>query len=171
MSEHVLPKLLCDEMLQRLGRWLRAAGYDTEIAMDAEPDYELLKQARREGRYLLTRDQKMLEFRNASETVILLAANSLDECAQALSEQLNIDWLAQPFSRCMVCNTEFIDASLQQLADLSLVRTEHVNAAFYCPNCRQVFWDGSHVKRMRTHLHDWAARFSGRAITVSPVGV
>lgn len=168
MSEPELPKFLCDEMLQRLGRWLRAAGYDTVIAMDAQDDYELLKQARREGRYLITRDQKIMEYRKASETVILLVADSVDECAQILSEQLAIDWLAKPFTRCMVCNTELIDATPQQLAGLSLVKTDHINAAFYCPECRQVFWEGSHVKRMRTHLHDWASRFSGHAINVTP---
>ncbi len=168
MSEPELPKFLCDEMLQRLGRWLRAAGYDTEIAMDAEPDYELLKRARRDGRYLITRDRKIMEFRNAAKTVILLDADSLDECAAALSQQMDIDWLAKPFTRCMVCNTELIDATPQQLAGLSLVKTEHINAAFYCPSCRQVFWEGSHVKRMRTHLHDWASRFSGHTIKVVP---
>lgn len=167
MTESALPKLLCDEMLQRLGRWLRAAGYDTLIAANGEDDYTLFKQAQREGRYFITRDQEIMTFRKAAETVILLDAESLDDCAQTLSEQLQINWLAKPFSRCMVCNTELIDASPQQLAGLSQAKIDHVDAAFYCPRCRQVFWEGSHVKRMRSHLHDWAVRFSGGEMNVA----
>jgi len=159
MTDSVAPRFLCDEMLQRLGRWLRAAGYDTEIAANAESDYELLKQAIRDKRYLITRDKKMQEFRRASGTVILLDAESLDGCAEKLTQQFFINWLYKPFSRCMVCNTDLIDASPAQIADLSLASKEHIDAAFYCPSCRQVFWDGSHVKRMRTHLQDWAERF------------
>ena len=34
-------RLLCDEMLARLGRWLRAAGYDTEIATGGASDRAL----------------------------------------------------------------------------------------------------------------------------------
>ncbi|MDH5178436.1 MAG: Mut7-C RNAse domain-containing protein [Gammaproteobacteria bacterium] len=170
MAETELPKILCDEMLQRLGRWLRAAGYDTVIAGEAEADYELLQRARREGRYLITRDQGMLSYRNAADHVILLTADSLDTCAESLTEKLHINWLAKPFTRCMVCNTELIDATPQQIAGLSLVKEGHIDAAFYCPNCRQVFWDGSHVKRMRTHLYDWASRFSGIEISVVPNG-
>lgn len=48
------PGFLVDEMLQRLGPWLRAAGYDTRIATHAEADYYLLRQAIDEGRLLLT---------------------------------------------------------------------------------------------------------------------
>lgn len=47
----VPPKFRCDEMLQCLGSWLCAAGYDTLIAKDAEADYQLLRQAIDEGRY------------------------------------------------------------------------------------------------------------------------
>ena len=57
------PALLCDRMLIRLGRWLRAAGYDTEIAADAIADRLLLDHAIREGRLLLTRDRKLAEHR------------------------------------------------------------------------------------------------------------
>ena len=55
-------------MLQRLGRWLRAAGYDTLIARNAESDYELLRQALDEGRLLITRDRELAKHRRAAGT-------------------------------------------------------------------------------------------------------
>ena len=52
-------RFLCDEMLVRLARLLRAAGYDTYLAAGGEPDAELIKTARREGRILITRDKRL----------------------------------------------------------------------------------------------------------------
>lgn len=34
-------KFLCDHMLSRLGKWLRAAGYDTEIIVSSISDHEI----------------------------------------------------------------------------------------------------------------------------------
>mgnify|MGYP001115281489 CR=1 FL=1 len=159
-SDSDIPKFLCDEMLQRLGSWLRAAGYDTVIAKDAVDDYLILRQAIEEGRLLITRDRELALHRRAKGTVILLEADGLEACAAALSEQVPVDWLRAPFTRCMNCNTPLIDATPQQIRSLPLKNKEHIDAAFYCPECKQVFWDGSHVKRMRKHLTDWADRYS-----------
>lgn len=154
------PKFLCDEMLQRLGRWLRAAGYDTLIARDAEADYQLLRQAIDDGRLLITRDRELVEHRRAAGTVVYLECDNLEQCAAALSAKVTINWLREPFSRCMNCNTPLTDATPQQIRNLPLKQKAHIDAAFYCPACNQVFWDGSHVKRMRKHLTDWAAKYS-----------
>src|SRR5689334_350075 len=40
-EEHEL-RLMCDEMLLRLGRWLRAAGYDTAFAAGGADDAALI---------------------------------------------------------------------------------------------------------------------------------
>lgn len=154
------PRFLVDEMLQRLGRWLRAAGYDTVIATDASPDYYLLRQAIDEGRLLITRDRELSQHRRAKGHVILLTADSLEACARELSEKFPIDWQHDPFTRCMVCNTPMQPASPQQLESAPEDVQQLVDAAYYCPCCNQVFWDGSHVKRMRHHLDDWQRKFS-----------
>ena len=51
--------LFCDEMLARLGRWLRAAGYDTAIAEGGMPDTALIARCVTEPRVLLTRDRHL----------------------------------------------------------------------------------------------------------------
>src|SRR3977135_3678526 len=52
-------RLYCDEMLTRLGRWLRAAGYDTAIAENGMPDAALIARCVAEDRILLTRDRHL----------------------------------------------------------------------------------------------------------------
>ena len=154
------PRFLCDEMLQRLGRWLRAAGYDTLIANNSESDYQLLRQAIDSGRLLITRDRGLLEHRRAEGTVICLESEVIEDCAAELSHKLHIDWLYHPFSRCLNCNSLLIDATPAQIATIPHGEKESIDAALYCPECRQVFWEGRHVHRMRHHLEDWAGRHS-----------
>ena len=154
------PKFLVDEMLQRLGRWLRAAGYDTLIAQNAQADYYLLRRAIDEDRLLITKDNELAMQRRAPGTVILLEGESIDDHARQLSEQLGIDWTHKLFTRCMVCNTPLIPASAEQIANMPQMAKQKHAAAYYCKQCNQVFWDGSHAKRMRTHLSDWQHKYS-----------
>ncbi len=146
------PRLLCDEMLMRLGRWLRAAGYDTGLANNGESDRELFQRARREHRHLLTRDRKLLEYRHADGTVILLRGNALDEQVRELGQRLPIDWLYRPLSRCLVCNTPLEDGAP---AGLPIPDDIDRNTLRHCPACGRVYWQGSHSRRMRRQLEAW----------------
>jgi uncharacterized protein with PIN domain len=149
------PALVCDEMLKGLGRWLRAAGYDTCIA-EGQSDRELIAETRSSGRILLTRDRKMAEFRHADECVLVLAANSLGACVSELKSRLAIDWLLAPFSRCLCCNRPLLPArpGVHDRVPASVLRE---NRLFWrCPDCGRLYWQGSHVRRMRTRLEQWA---------------
>ncbi len=149
-------RFLCDEMLQGLGGWLRAAGYDTLIEDSGATDRQLLEQARREGRLLLTRDRKLLEHRGAEATVVLLEGNSLEACAIELAQRLSLNWLHQPFSRCVRCNTPLRDAPPRHRLRLPLsLRLRHASIR-YCPRCEQAYWAGSHVRHMQHKLSGWA---------------
>jgi len=144
-------------MLQRLGSWLRAAGYDTFIEQDGRADYALLQQALKEDRLLITRDKKLLEHRRAPGTVVLLECDGLDDCAHDLSRKLSLDWLYQPFVRCMVCNTLLRPASNEQLSSLPEKIQRQIGDPVYCSVCNKVYWDGGHVDRMRKRLEKWQA--------------
>jgi hypothetical protein len=52
-------RFLCDEMLRRLGRWLRAAGYDAVIAAGGLPDRALAARCAKEDRILLSEDRHL----------------------------------------------------------------------------------------------------------------
>jgi uncharacterized protein with PIN domain len=147
-------RLLCDEMLKGIGRWLRAAGYDTAIARDGIADDDLLAQARAENRVLLTCD-RVLTARAAPGAVVLLASESLDEAARALREHLAIDWLYAPFSRCLVDNAPLQPAERAALARLPERARTGAGPITVCPDCGRIYWPGSHVRRMRARLERW----------------
>lgn len=147
-------KFLCDEMLKGLAKWLRAAGYDTEIANDGETDRALIHRARASGRLLITRDNKLMEFRDAADTVRLLHCTNTDNCAKILKEKTSVNWLHQPFSRCLLCNSLLI--GIKDIAEASVPDDVKDIPLFQCPDCRRIYWSGGHVQRMRAKLERWA---------------
>ena len=84
-------RLLCDEMLKGIGRWLRAARYDAAIAAEGASDQTLVAHARAEGRILLTCDRRLAALAGGARTLVL-ASERLDQAARELKE-FGIDWL------------------------------------------------------------------------------
>jgi uncharacterized protein with PIN domain len=146
-------RLLCDEMLERLGRFLRAAGYDTALAGRGQADRDVLRLAAAEDRVLITRDQRIAP--PASVRVVHLSADSLDLNALELRSRLRIDWLDAPFSRCLVDNAVLDAASPAERARVPDKARALGGPVTACPACRRVYWPGSHVRRMGLRLARW----------------
>jgi uncharacterized protein with PIN domain len=149
------PRFLCDEMLGRLARYLRAAGYDTMLASGGRPDREWLVVARIEERYFLTLDREVLYHRAASGVAILLPHGSLDTLARALDDRFAIDWLDRAFTRCLVDNTPLVPATVVERQ--SLPAFVEAASALKCPCCNRIFWTGSHYRRMLARMTRWQA--------------
>lgn len=149
------PKFLCDEMLKGLARWLRAAGYDTALAPARSRDRALLDAARAQTRWLLSRDRKLLELRHAADWVRLLPPGSVPEWVCALNRWYGLDWQRAPFSRCLRCNTPLLEADSARRTEVPPQSRGHAKALRWCPHCQQLYWEGSHVRRMRAKLRRW----------------
>ena len=151
-------RFLCDGMLARFCRRLRAAGYDTEIAGPDEADGRLVERAVEEDRLLLTCDRKMAERRLVSERVVVLPSNGLEGTARALMSHVPVDWLLAPFSRCLVDNSPLRPAEPSELCRLP-PRAQEIGDkdVFVCPLCDRIYWPGSHVRRMLKQLRTWQA--------------
>lgn len=140
-------------MLARLGRWLRAAGYDTVIVKKSCDDRLILEQALSKERLLLTRDRHFLEM--AQPCIIWLKGNLLTECVREFSQKVPINWLYKPFSRCLVCNCELKPADNTALKLVSKAIQSEQHTFWFCDDCQKVYWDGSHTKRMLRQMHEW----------------
>lgn len=157
------PRFLCDEMLGRLARYLRAAGYDTRLAAAGQPDGELLQIAIAEGRHFLTCDRLILAHRAAGGVAHLLTHGDLDALAAAVARHFALDWLYAPFTRCLVDNTP-IEAA-QHAAHPHLPDDLAGREIRRCPACGRIYWFGAHCRRMRQRLEAWQA-----ALTTPPAG-
>ena len=147
-------RFLCDAMLAHLARWLRAAGYDAELALPEADDRALLDRARREGRTLLTCDRNL---RGDGVDVLRLPMVDLPELARILREACGVDWLRAPFSRCLVDNAELEELADPAAAGVPPPARQLPGPFTRCPRCGRLFWPGSHVRRMRRRLERWRA--------------
>jgi uncharacterized protein len=149
-------KLFCDEMLARLGRWLRAAGYDTEIAEGGRPDRALVAHCAAEGRVLLTRDRHLAEVATARRVPVLrLLEGTVEEQAGVLRSALGIDWQYAPFTRCVLDNAPLDPAPPEMAVQVPVASRAAGGPLRRCPECGRLYWRGGHVRRMQAKLATW----------------
>lgn len=144
-----------DGMLGKLARWLRMLGYDTKYFNNMDDD-EILKVASEENRILLTRDYQFFRKANAHGVRAIFIdgrthAERLAELSRHLNIRLEID-ISE--SRCPKCNTKIRQASKEEIRDRVPKSTYNLYDEFWvCPGCNQVYWKGSHWRKINNTLN------------------
>lgn len=158
-------RLLCDEMLAGLARWLRAAGYDAIVAETGADDRWLLETAIAQNRILLTRDRAMTQQAAAAGRVEVLETEGIGNQARELRDRLAIDWLLAPFSRCLIDNVPVRPCDDSEEALMPSDARLRGSACTVCPVCARIYWLGGHHRRMMARLARWAGRERGPEAT------
>jgi uncharacterized protein with PIN domain len=147
-------RFLADANVGRLGRWLRALGYDADYEPRL-PDSGLVARARAEGRVLLTRDQELMRRRavvGGEVRAILLRDGDLGGQLRQVARELGLS-LDLALTRCLECNLELVPRSADEVAHRLPPRVRERQRRFtQCPGCGRVYWPGSHWERMRRRL-------------------
>jgi len=150
-------RLFCDEMLARLGRWLRAAGYDTALAEGGTPDIALIARCVTEQRVLLTRDRHLAAVADGRVAVVHLAESDVAGQARALRAALAIDWQYAPFTRCLIDNTPLDPAPPKMATQVPQSSRAAGGSLRLCRACGRLYWPGGHVRRMLEVLARFAS--------------
>jgi uncharacterized protein len=148
-------RFLCDEMLGGLGKWLRAAGYDTVIAEGGVPDRILAARCAAEDRILLTKDRDLAARASGVTRVVVIAGAGVDENAAFLRSALEIDWQHAPFTRCIVDNRPLELAAADLVTRVPEGSRTAGGPLRVCPGCGRLYWPGGHVRRMQQRLSRW----------------
>jgi uncharacterized protein len=138
-------RFLLDVHLGSLARRLRLLGVDTAYGNDAD-DADLVEQAGRERRLLLTQDRRLLMRRALWAGAYVRGhgadaqlADVLDRFAPPLA----------PWTRCSACNGELADVPKEQVADRLEPGTRRCYDRFArCRSCGRVYWRGAHGRRL-----------------------
>lgn len=142
-------RFVVDQHAGKLCRWLRFLGFDAELASGSL--YDLGARAAREARVLLTRNRKAGELLLAN--CLVLASDDPEEQLRQVVRELGLHEKVRPFTRCPVCNAELAGIEREEAKGLVPPHTYTTHKEFSrCPSCGRVYWEGSHVERMREIL-------------------
>jgi len=145
------PRFAVDAMLGRLARWLRVLGYDTFYELSVADDV-LVRTAREEDRILLTRDRHLLRELRPPRAHEVRGDDPLQQLRELVAT-LGLEPPAELFTRCLLCNAPLRILPREEALPLlpSGVR-ELAGPVRQCPRCGRLYWEGSHVRRMRAAL-------------------
>jgi len=147
------PRFACDAMLCGLARWLRAWGYDATWTYGVG-DAELLGQARREGRVVLTADSGILRRRRvrARDPQAVAIRNDAAPLMQLRGLVETLD-LPRSSPRCMACGGFLARVEKSSVADEAPPRTfGWLEEFFRCRRCGRLFWKGTHYQSIQERL-------------------
>jgi hypothetical protein len=136
-------------MLMRLGRWLRLLGQDV-ARPEGESDAELLLQAKKESRTIITRDKELFQACPGAGVKCMLVRSS------AISDQLlemadaGVPLRLDP-QRCTLCNGLLEEKEM------------HGMKKWQCLDCKKLYWEGGHWKKMERMLEAIRSRRDGNA--------
>ncbi|PHU23261.1 hypothetical protein BC332_08368 [Capsicum chinense] len=149
------PKFLCDVMVEGLAKHLRCVGIDAAVPYSKKPESrDLIEQACKEKRVLLTRDAKLLRHDYLLKNQIyrvksLLKNDQLVEVIETFQLEITEDQL---MSRCTKCNGKFIQKPLTTEEAVEAAKGFQVipnclfnkNLVFWqCMDCKQLYWEGT----------------------------
>jgi uncharacterized protein with PIN domain len=142
------PKFAADLMLGRLARWLRLLGAD--VIWGAEfHGRALLEAARREGRFVLTRDKRL----RTAPDALFIESNYFREQLRQVLTRFPFDPRAHAFTRCSECNEPLsrVSRELVQRRVPPFVYASHETFA-ECDRCGRIYWDATHPARAMREL-------------------
>jgi len=146
-------KFLADDMVGKLARRLRLAGYDTLYFRHID-DGQMATRARTENRIIITRDRKLAD-KFHLENVFIVGSEDPAEQFKQVVRAFDLDVRSRAFSRCLECNELFEPVKKEDYeAEIPPRVYQRHNTFFRCPGCRKLYWRGSHFARLKEILSE-----------------
>jgi hypothetical protein len=141
-------RFVLDTHLGRLAAYLRLMGFDALYRNDYA-DEELASASQAQQRILLTRDRGLLKRSQVTHGYCVRATNPRQQLLEVF-QRFDLHGAARPFTRCLRCNGVLQPIPAEAINDLLVPATAGQYAQYaQCKSCGQVYWPGSHYRRMR----------------------
>ncbi|TMA13576.1 MAG: hypothetical protein E6J89_00955 [Deltaproteobacteria bacterium] len=143
-------KFVADKMLGRLAKWLRVIGQDVAYGPHLS-GHGLIREARREGRMILTRDHSVTK--GNPPDYLLIQSNQFREQLQQVIHACHLDPWKEPFTRCVECNTALVPIAKEKVENRvpPYVFTTQEKFSF-CSKCQRIYWPATHQQKMLEEL-------------------
>jgi len=157
-----IKRFVADGHLGRLTRDLRLLGFDVAYRQNAD-DRQLLDVMVREDRALLTRDRRLLMHGIVQHGYCPRSQNA-DEQTIEVVRRFDLSELIAPFTRCLRCNAPLEETAKAEIID----KLEPLTKIYYdqfrrCPDCKQIYWSGSHFPKLQKRIEKIRSRAGGKA--------
>jgi uncharacterized protein with PIN domain len=144
-------RFVCDRHLGRLARMLRTLGFDTLYRNDWT-EAQIVAIARREERAVLTGSRALLKRRTVGRAR-LIRSDLVDEQTREIVRRFGLAERVRPFARCNRCNGELRPVPKREVLARIPPRTRAwLEEYLTCAACGQLYWEGTHVERMRARI-------------------
>lgn len=142
-------RFVCDVHLGRLAHHLRMLGFDTRFDTTFADD-RLADVSAQENRVLLTRNVGLLKRSRVRLGLFVRRQNPEAQLTEIVKRFDVGEEDLRPFHRCLECNTPLESAPPSVVKENVPPHARRVNDTFqYCERCDSVYWDGTHVDKMR----------------------
>jgi uncharacterized protein with PIN domain len=157
-----ITRFVTDGHLGGLTRNLRLLGFDVAYPKNAD-DRQLLDVMSRENRALLTRDRRLLMHSIVQHGYYPRSQNA-DEQTIEVIRRFDLLELIAPFTRCLRCNALLEETTKAEIID----KLEPLTKIYYdqfrrCPECKQIYWSGSHFPELQKRIEEIRSRAQGQA--------
>ena len=143
-------KFVADRMLGKLARWLRVIGQDVTYGPHLS-GYGLIREARREGRLILTRDRGLA--RKKPPDYLLIQSDQFREQLKQVVQACRLEPFKEAFTRCVECNTVLQpvpkEAVRERVPPYVFSNQERFS---FCLRCRRIYWPATHQQKMLEEL-------------------
>lgn len=144
-------QFLADRTVGKLARWLRILGYDTRYLPQLSPA-GLLREGRRQGRIILTRNTQILRAKDAPAFVFIQHNHFRDQLKQVV-ETLKLDPMGGLLSLCVECNQRLEPVARDTLQAKVPAYVWQTQTDFRrCPGCHRVYWGATHREHVLAEL-------------------
>jgi len=150
-------------MLGKLAKYLLMLGIDA-LYFRQNNFAQLVELAKKQRRIILTRDTKLRKVKNLPGHLFITDDLPGKQFRQVVEHfGLKIDE-TRLFTRCLQCNRKLTNKIPEEVKPLvpSYIFTTHQKFSF-CPQCKKVYWKGSHQKRMEEIIRG-LLEFRGRGL-------
>jgi hypothetical protein len=157
-----VPRFLADNTVWRLGRWMRLLGYDVELSRFSARQIVDLPEENRGHRVLIGRcpGRSGAAAPAPHERFVHIESPHLCDQLEQVVRAWPQDFKSTFLSRCQHCN-HLLEAScayetLPEAAREKVPPKARFWRDFFrrCVGCGRVYWEGTHVERMRCFLRD-----------------
>jgi uncharacterized protein with PIN domain len=148
------PRFVLDGHLGKLAVYLRLLGFDTLYRADYADD-EISRISSGQNRILLTRDRGLLKRRQVRSGYYVRSLYPDEQIVEVLKRFNSVEWISL-YSLCSLCNGKLVNVSKEEIIDRLEPKTQRYYDHFrICQECSQIYWRGSHYKRMESQLQKY----------------